>query len=143
MGSKINSVISWGRPKQKLKTTAPRGSLWRDWRNPKGSHALPFFFIFGCIERKWGVSDPLENTSGQRWCLPRVKILGAVPLEEIFLLADSTLLGNRARTLHLQTYLSHAYVNMSPSFLSSLPNSYPRRFLFSFQDNFIISILDI
>ena len=108
-------------------------------RGPMHSLSLSF----GSIKRKWGVSDPLENTSGQRWCLPRVKILGAVPLEEIFLLADSTLLGNRARTLHLQTYLSHAYVNMSPSFLSSLPNSYPRRFLFSFQDNFIISILDI
>lgn len=132
VGSKINSVISWGRPKQKLKTTAPRGSVWCDWRNPKGSHALPFSFcFFGSIKRKWGVSDPLENTSGQRWSLPRVKILGAVPaLKKYFFYRIPRFWG----TVHGP----YTYSRPLPcwrryvSFLPSFPNSYPRRFPFLF-----------
>lgn len=126
VGSKINSVISWGRPKQKLKTTAPRGSVWCDWRNPKGSHALPFSFcFFGSIKRKWGVSDPLENTSGQRWSLPRVKILGAVPaLKKYFFYRIPRFWGTvHGPYTYRQTSPMLTSICLLPSFVSQLLSS--------------------
>ena len=140
-GVKNKQCYKLGPTKTKVKNDSP---TWISVAWLAKSKGVPctafFFFFFGCIERKWGVSDPLENTSGQRWCLPRVKILGAVPLEEMFLLPDSTLLGNRARTLHLQTHLSHAYVDMSPFFLR-YPTPILALFFFFFFSFFFFKII--
>ena len=127
MGSKINSVISWGRPKQKLKTTAPRGSLWRDWRNPKGSHALPFFFFFWVYWKKvrceWPLREHVRSTLVLATCQdPR----SGPPWRNISFTGFHA--SREPCTDPTPTPCLRRYV----SFLPSLPNSYPRPFFFLF-----------